>query len=320
MTPIIEVEHLSKSYGETVAVEDVSFDVARGEIFGILGRNGNGKTTTVEMIQGLRTADGGRVRVLGIDPQHDPRRLRPRIGSQLQESALPPRIKVWEAIDLFSSFTPRGGDWRKVLKQWGLTGKEKASFTSLSGGERQRLFVALALVNEPEVVFLDEMTQGLDPVARRVAWDLIREVRERGTTVILVTHYMEEAEQLGDRLAIMNDGRVVAIGSPQELIARSGRATKVHFSTGDRDVSWLSEIEPVSAVTQHDGQAQVTGSGSVLALVASALVSHGIIPSDLRAERPSLEDVFLELTDSAPADLAAPAIATKAATAGRRAA
>jgi ABC-2 type transport system ATP-binding protein len=292
----VEVEHLTKRYGDTVAIEDVSFAVAPGEIFGILGPNGAGKTTTVECLQGLRQPDGGRIRVLGLDPARQTSQLRRRIGSQLQESALPDRIKVWEALDLFSSLAPNGKDWRVLLEQWGLSGKEKSSFGSLSGGERQRLFLALALVNQPEVVFLDELTQGLDPGARRVAWALIREIRDRGTTVILVTHFMEEAEALCDRLAIVDRQRVIATGTPQELIASSERGIQVRFSTDREDISWLSDVEHVEQVERQGDHVEVRGSGPVLALVAAALVGHGIVPVDLRVEQATLEDIFLELT------------------------
>jgi ABC-2 type transport system ATP-binding protein len=299
LDPIIEVEGLTKRYGSTVAVHDVSFEVAEGEIFGILGPNGSGKTTTVETLQGLRRPDGGRLRVLGLDPTEQAQQLRRRIGSQLQESALPDRLKVWEALDLFSSLAPGGPDWPVLLEQWGLAAKAKASFASLSGGQRQRLFVALALVNDPEVVFLDEMTQGLDPAARRVAWDLIRAVRSRGATVVVVTHYMDEAEELCDRLAIMDGGRVVAVGTPQDLVARSERGIRVRFSADHQDVSWLGGVEHVDKVVRRGSHVEVHGSGPVLALVAAALVSRGIVPVDLRAEQPSLEDVYLELTGRA---------------------
>jgi ABC-2 type transport system ATP-binding protein len=309
VVPVIEVEHLVKRYGSTVAVDDVSFEVAEGEIFGILGPNGAGKTTTVECVQGLRVADGGRIRVLGLDPGAaiQGQALRRRIGCQLQESALPDRLKVWEALDLFSSLAPAPGatNWRVVLDQWGLGSKAKASFSSLSGGQRQRLFVALALINDPEVVFLDELTQGLDPAARRVAWGLIRQIRERGATVVLVTHYMDEAEQLCDRLAVVNHGRVVAVGAPQELVARFGGCVRVRFSLGhgperrDVDLSWLQAVEHVTQVGRDGDQVEVEGSGPVLALVAAALVARGIVPPDLRAERASLEDVFLHLSGQA---------------------
>lgn len=294
---VIETEHLRKSYGSTVAVEDVSFEVAEGEIFGLIGRNGAGKTTTVECVQGLRRPDEGRIRVLGLDPQSQARDLRRRMGCQLQEAALPDHIRVWEALDLFASFVPGASDWRGLMDQWGLADKRNAAFASLSGGQRQRLFVALALVNDPEVVFLDEMTSGLDPAARRVAWGLIRAVRERGTTVVLVTHYMDEAEQLCDRVAIVDRGRIEALDAPQGLINRLGGQVRVIFSTDHPDLAWLDQVPHVEKVERHARRVEVAGTGPVLALVAAELVNHGIVPSDLRVEQPTLENVFLTLTD-----------------------
>ncbi len=296
MNTVIEVENLRKTYGTTVAVDDISFTVNRGEIFGILGPNGAGKTTTVECLQALRKPDSGHIRVLGLDPRTEAQALRRRIGSQLQESALPDRIKVWEALDLFASLAPGESDWQELMKQWGLYEKRKSSFSSLSGGQRQRLFVALALVNNPELVFLDEMTTGLDPAARRVAWDLIRAIREHGATVILVTHFMDEAEHLCDRVAIIDKGRIVALDSPQGLITTYATQVKVIFSTDHADLSWLEKVRYVHRVIKKGPRVEVEGSGPVLALVAAALVEHGIMPSDLRMEQPSLEDVFLKLT------------------------
>lgn len=204
-SPVINVSNLRKTYRSTVAVDDVSFQVNDGEIFGLLGPNGAGKTTTIECLQGLRHRDSGIIRVLGLDPEADARNVKKQIGSQLQESALPDRIKVWEALDLFSSTSSVSVNWPTLIDQWGLKEKRNAAFGTLSGGQRQRLLIALALVNNPKVVFLDEMTTGLDPAARRVTWDLIRAIRDRGTTVILVTHFMDEAENLCDRIAIMNN-------------------------------------------------------------------------------------------------------------------
>ncbi len=296
MVQVIEVEHLRKSYGRLVAVDDVSFGVGEGEIFGILGPNGAGKTTAVECLQGLRHPDSGRIHVLGLDPRAEAQTLRRRIGSQLQQSALPDRIKVWEALDLFSSIVPGASDWRVLMEQWGLSDKRGASFSSLSGGQKQRLLVALALVNSPELVFLDEMTTGLDPAARRVAWELIRAIRERGATVVLVTHFMDEAQQLCDRLAIVDSGRVVALDSPQGLIAEHAGRVRVIFTTDAPDVSWLEEVPHVQKVTRSGPRVEVEGDGPVLALSAAALVEHGIVPADLRVEQPTLEDVFLALT------------------------
>jgi ABC-2 type transport system ATP-binding protein len=297
MGSVIEVNNLRKSYGSRVAVEDVTFEVREGEIFGVLGRNGAGKTTTVECLQGLRRADGGRVRVLGLDPYRQTQQLRRRIGSQLQEAALPDRLRVWEALDLFASLMPGGTDWRALMDQWGLAEKRKTPFAGLSGGQRQRLFVALALVNDPEVVFLDELTQGLDPAARRVAWGLIRAIRERGTTVVLVTHYMDEAEHLCDRIAVVDGGRVVATDTPQGLISRFGGPITVIFSGDGHDVAFLKDLPQVHAVRRHGDRVEAEGTGPLLPLVAAELVSRGFVPADLRVKQATLEEVFLRLTD-----------------------
>jgi ABC-2 type transport system ATP-binding protein len=299
MPPIIAVQNLRKTYGKTIAVDDISFEVAEGEIFGLLGPNGAGKTTAVECLQGLRRPDSGNVRVLGLDPLHEAQALRRRIGSQLQELALPDRIKVWEALDLFASVSSNALDWRVLLEQWGLAEKRQAGFHSLSGGQRQRLFIALALVNNPRVVFLDEMTTGLDPAARRVAWDLIRAIREKGTTVVLVTHFMDEAENLCDRLAIVDRGKIVASDTPRGLIARHTSDVHVIFSTEKTDIPWLDKVPGVKKIARHGTKIEVEGSGPLLALVAAALVEHGIVPTDLRVEQPSLEDVFLKVTGHA---------------------
>ena len=296
MPSIISVQNLRKTYGKTIAVDDISFEVADGEIFGLLGPNGAGKTTTVECLQALRHPDSGNIRVLGLDPRTEARALRRRIGSQLQESALPDRIKVWEALDLFASVAPEPLDWHVLIEQWGLAEKRKAGFHSLSGGQRQRLFIALAIVNNPKVVFLDEMTTGLDPAARRVAWDLIRAIREKGTTVVLVTHFMDEAENLCDRLAIVDRGKIVASDTPQGLIARHTSEVHVIFTTEKADLHWLDKVPGVKKVTRQGTKVEVEGSGPLLALVAAALVEHGIVPADLRIEQPTLEDVFLKVT------------------------
>jgi len=299
MPPVIVAEHLHKRYKDFVAVADASFEVADGEIFGLLGSNGAGKTTSVECLQGLRHADGGDLRVLGLDPRTQARELRLRIGSQLQESALPDHIRVWEALDLFSAITPGGQEWREIMEQWGLGDKRKASFHALSGGQRQRLFIALALVNGPELVFLDEMTTGLDPAARRVAWDLVRQVRDMGTTVVLVTHFMEEAERLCDRIAVMDAGRIVAEGAPHQLVSEFAQYVTVVFSTDAADLTFLTGVPHVDRVLRHGVRVEVRGDGAVLAHVACALVAHGITPPDLRVEAPTLEDVFLSLTGHA---------------------
>ena len=279
-----------------MAVDDISFEVREGEIFGLLGPNGAGKTTAVECLQGLRKRDGGDVRVLDLDPRTDATELRHSIGSQLQQSALPDRMRVWEALDLFAAFAPKRVDWRALMAAWSLDSLAGRAYGNLSGGQRQRLLIALALVNEPRVVFLDEMTTGLDPAARLTTWDLIREVRDRGCTIVLVTHFMEEAERLCDRVAIVEAGRIVATGSPQALIAAEPSGVRVQFSTSVADLAFLKKVAHVDAVKRDGDQVEVDGSGPVLALVAAALVEHGIVPEDLRVERPTLEDVFLRLT------------------------
>ncbi len=296
MGSVVEVRGLAKRYGSFVAVEDVTFSVEEGEIFGILGPNGAGKTTTVECLQGLRKADGGEVQVLGFDPRHEATRLRRHIGSQLQESALPDRIKVWEALELFSSLIPGGPPWATVLEQWGLGEKRNATFASLSGGQQQRLFVALALVNAPRLVFLDEMTTGLDPMARRITWDLIRQIRDGGTTVVLVTHFMDEAENLCDRIAVINDKRVVALDTPDGLIEHYAGGAEVTFSTDAGDLGFLDRVAEVDGLERQGRRVTVTGSGALLARVAAELVGHGLTPIDLEVKRATLEDVFLTIT------------------------
>jgi len=293
---VIQVQDLRKSYKDLVAVVGVSFEVSAGEIFGLLGPNGAGKTTIVECLQGLRRPTSGTIRVLGIDPAANPTALRRRIGSQLQDSELPQRIKVWEALDLFSSVSSGPNRWKKLLKDWDLEAKANASFSSLSGGQRQRLFIALALVNRPEVVFLGEITTGLDPVARHVAWDLIKEIRSAGTTVVLVTHFMDEAEELCDRLAVVDGGKIVAMDSPRGLTAKFADNVKAAFSWGGEDISWLGEIPEVKKVTQVGRNVEIDGTSRAVPLVAAALVGRGIIPENLSIRRPSLEDVFLTLT------------------------
>ncbi|MFZ0013221.1 MAG: ABC transporter ATP-binding protein [Acidimicrobiia bacterium] len=297
MKTVLLVEGLRKAYGTFEAVSDVSFEVAQGEIFGILGPNGAGKTTTVECIQGLRPYDRGDVTVLGLDPQSHATEIRRQVGSQLQESALPDRIRVWEAIDLFGSLSDQGPSSEELLRDWGLSEKRTARFDSLSGGQQQRLFVALALANDPKLVFLDEMTTGLDPASRHVAWKLIKRIRERGTTVVLVTHFMDEAETLCDRLVVIDDGRVKAEGSPQQLIETYGGGVRVRFTADGADLAWLPTVAGVTDVMHDRGRFEVRGAGPLLAHVAAALVSRGLAPMDLRAERATLEDVFLSLTD-----------------------
>ena len=293
----IRVEDLKKSYGATVAIERVSFEVRRGEVFGIVGPNGAGKTTTVECLSGLRKPDSGTVQVLGLDPQRDGRKLRERIGVQLQQTALPDDLKVWEALDLYASFYETGTDPQPLLEQWGLAEKKNARFESLSGGQKQRLFIALALVNSPELVFLDEITTGLDPQARRLTWDLIREIKAGGTTVVLVTHFMDEAEKLCDRVAIVDHGNVVALDPPQILIGNLPAEINIRFEgLNGFDPEPLCELQGVSRVEIEDDAVIVYGSGSLLARSVVELDRHGIVPENVSLGRPTLEDVFIEKT------------------------
>lgn len=297
MAAVVEVSGLRKVYGGTVAVDDVSFEVQAGEIFGLLGPNGSGKTTSVECLQGLRRADAGRVRVFGFDPVSEATKVRQLVGSQLQDSALPDRLRVGEALELFATISPGGPPWRHLLEEWGLADKRDTAFANLSGGQRQRLFVALALVSDPRLVVLDEMTTGLDPAARRVAWDLVSAVRARGTTVILVTHFMDEAQRLCDRLAVLSHGRVLATGTADELIASQQRGTVVRFTAPRaHDVAFLSAVAGVDDVHRAGDEVVVRGQGPLLARVAHALVERGLEPEDLTAQSPSLEDAYLSLT------------------------
>jgi ABC-2 type transport system ATP-binding protein len=294
---IIEVTALQKRYGKQVAVEDVSFTVDKGEIFGIVGPNGAGKTTTVECIEGLRTPDGGVVRVLGLDPQRDGAELRQRVGAQLQESQLPDKLKVWEALDLYASFYPRPADWGRLLESLGLAEKRNTRFGKLSGGQKQRLSIALALVGNPEVAILDELTTGLDPHARRETWDFIEGIRERGVTVVLVTHFMEEAERLCDRIAVVDSGRVVAIDTPAGLVSSVRAEQRIRFQVSvPFDQSMLTALPEVRNLSRNGSQIAVTGTGNLVNAVMTVLARHEIVAGDLRVEQASLDDAYVALT------------------------
>jgi len=297
MDHIIDVRNIRKTYGSTIAVDDVSFTVQRGEIFAIVGPNGAGKTTTVESIMGLRQPDSGSIRVLGIDPQKEDTSLRQRIGVQLQEAALPARIKVWEALDLFASFYPKTVDWEQLLQDWGLVEKRNTQFGKLSGGQKQRLFICLALLNDPEVVFLDELTTGLDPQARRATWEAVLAIRERGKTVVLVTHFMDEAQELADRVAIIDQGRVVALDTPERLIAGLDTALRVIFSkVSGFKPQMLAGLPELTNVVEDGRFVTVYGRGPLVIHVAAALKENDLYPNDLHIEQANLEDVFLALT------------------------
>ena len=303
METVIEVTGLHKRYGATVAVDGISLTARAGEILGIVGPNGAGKTTTVECLEGLRRPDAGEVRVLGLDPARQGTELRQRIGVQLQQAALPDRLKIWEALDLYTSFYRNPADWRRLLEEWGLEPKRDAAFADLSGGQRQRLFIALALVGRPEVVFLDELTTGLDPQARRATWELVRKVRANGATVVLVTHFMEEAEALCDRVAIVDQGRVVALDTPGVLVRGLRAGQPLRFRPlGPFDPDSLRTQLGVERVDRDGDQVVVTGDGPLLATVAAALADRAVPVADLRTEEASLEDAFLALTGRALRD------------------
>ena len=292
---IIEVHELIKRYGGNPAVDGVTFQVEQGEIFGILGPNGAGKTTTVECIEGLREPDGGNVRVLGREP-HDPQ-LRYALGAQLQESELPEKIKVREAMELYASFYRDPADWRELLETLGLQDKREAKFKTLSGGQKQRLSIALALIGRPRIAVLDELTTGLDPQARRDVWDLIERVRDSGVTILLVTHFMEEAERLCDRLAVIDSGRVVAIDTPAGLVSRVDDEQRIRFRpSAPLDEGLLTALPEVRSVSRAGQQFVVTGTGNLLHAVTSVLARNQIIAADLRLEQTSLDDAFVALT------------------------
>jgi ABC-2 type transport system ATP-binding protein len=295
--PAIEVDNLVKRYDDVPVVDDVSFTVEKGEIFAILGPNGAGKTTTVESIAGLRQPDGGRIRVLGLDPQQDAAEIRERVGVQLQESNLPDRIKVWEALDLYSSFYREPTDWPVLLDQLGLAEKRDTKFAKLSGGQKQRLFIALALVGNPEIAILDELTSGLDPQARRDTWALVEQLRERGVTIVLVTHFMEEAERLADRVALIDSGNLIALDTPEGLVSRADDEQRMHFRPSNPlDESELAALPDVTGVEKVGNQVIVTGVGNVLHSVTSYLARNQIIAEQLRVERVTLDDAFVALT------------------------
>ncbi len=302
MSAVVEVRDLHKRYGDTVAVDGISFEIERSGIFGMVGPNGAGKTTTIECVEGLRRPDRGTVEVLGMEPWRDRRALNRRIGVQLQESDLPPRIRVREAVDLFSALNPRSVDRDELLDRLGLEAKRDAFFSKLSGGQKQRLHIALALVNQPELVFLDEITTGLDPHARRSMWELVLDVRSRGVTVFLSTHFMEEAERLCDRVAIVDRGRIVALDAPSTLVGRHARGTRLTLAPErPADLAQLGALPGISRAETRDGRLEVSGEGSdFVGEVLRQLSAAGIGFRDVRTSHADLEDVFLALTGRRP--------------------
>jgi ABC-2 type transport system ATP-binding protein len=296
-TPAVQVTHLRKSYGSVVPVDDVSFSVAEGEIFGILGPNGAGKTTTVECVTGLREQDAGTIRLLGLDPRADRDAVREIVGVQLQDSAFPAKLRVGEIVDMYRSFYRRPADAAELVEALGLAGKRRAYYRSLSGGQQQRLSVALALIGRPRVAVLDEMTAGLDPQARRDAWRLIEQVRDRGTTIVLVTHFMEEAERLCDRVALIDGGRIVALDTPAGLAARARGGKTVRFvPSGPFDEGLLTRLAEVTRVERDGRHVVVTGTGELVNAVVLALHAAGVDAHDVRLDAASLEDAYVRLT------------------------
>jgi ABC-2 type transport system ATP-binding protein len=295
--PVIEVANLVKTYDGTNVVDDVSFSVDEGEIFGIVGPNGAGKTTAVESIEGLRRPDGGSIRVLGLDPTRDRYEVTQRVGVQLQESRLQDKLRVGEALELYASFYSNPADWRDLLDRLGLQRKVDTKYSDLSGGQKQRLAVALALVGSPEVAILDELTTGLDPQARRSVWENIEQIRDAGVTVVLVTHFMEEADRLCDRIMVVDQGRVVAIDTPTGLVDRVGSEQRLRFRPSvpidDADLAALSEV---TTVTHSGPQVIICGTGNVVHAVTSLLAQRRVIAQELRIEQNNLEDAYLALT------------------------
>jgi ABC-2 type transport system ATP-binding protein len=297
---VVSVERLRVRYGDTVAVDDVSLSIRRGEIFGILGPNGAGKTTTVECIGGLRHPDAGQISVLGLEVAAHRKELRQRVGIQLQASELPDKLQVGEAMDLFASFYRDSRNPDELLELLGLQDKRGSRFANLSGGQRQRLSIALALVGRPQLAILDELTTGLDPAARRETWKLIEEVRDQGVTVILVTHFMEEAEYLCDRVALLQHGRVIALNTPAALA--SGAGQRLSFRPrGELDPAALRALPGVSQVRSDDGRIEVAGGGDLVAAVMELLVSRGVVPEETKIEQSNLEDAFMQMTADADA-------------------
>jgi ABC-2 type transport system ATP-binding protein len=296
--PVIQVSGVRKTYGSTIAVAEASFEVNEGEIFGLIGPNGAGKTTTMECIEGLRKPDRGSIAVLGLDPFRQVYKLQNRIGVQLQEAQLQKRIKVWEAVDLWASlYQMTTVDGTRLLEQLGLIDKRNAWFMNLSGGQKQRLFIALALINDPEVVFLDELTTGLDPQARRAIWDLVRGIRERGKTVFLTTHLMEEAERLCDRVAIIDNGRIIDIDTPEGLVERHCPERTVILDTVDGGAAeHFQRIPDIVDVASAGNRFTLRGRGDLVTEVIHCVSENRVRVTDFRTILPNLEDVFLKLT------------------------
>jgi ABC-2 type transport system ATP-binding protein len=296
-TSAVEISHLRKTYGNLVAVDDISLSVAEGEIFGILGPNGAGKTTAIECAIGLREPDAGTIRLLGLDRHADRDQVRRVVGVQLQASAFPPKLRVGEILDMYRSFYRHPADVSELTGALGLAGKLGDYYRSLSGGQRQRLSVALALIGRPRLAILDEMTTGLDPQARRDAWALIERIRDRGVTIVLVTHFMEEAERLCDRVALIDHGRVVALDAPDRLAAGGRGGKTVRFvPSASFDDRLLTGLPEVCGMQRHGQHVLVTGTGDLVNAVILALAAAGVTARDVQLGASNLEDAFVALT------------------------
>ncbi len=297
METVIDVQHVTRTYGGRRAVDDISLQIQQGEIFAILGPNGAGKTTLVESIAGLRPIDSGQIRVLGLDPRRDRDALRHQLGIQLQESALPDNLRVAEALDLYASFYANPLDWRQLLDGLGLDAAGNSRFGKLSGGQKQRVSIALALVGNPRIAVLDELTTGLDPQSRRDTWDLIESIRDRGVTVVLVTHFMEEAERLADRIALIDGGRLVALDTPEGIVGRVATEQQLRFRpSAPFDEAILTGLPEVRSVSRSGAAMTVAGSGNLVFAVTAALARNGIVANDLRIDQADLDDAFIALT------------------------
>ncbi|MCT1478717.1 ABC transporter ATP-binding protein [Microbacterium sp. p3-SID336] len=298
--PAIDVIDLSKRYAGRTVLDGITFSVEEGEIFGILGPNGAGKTTTVEILEGLRTADSGSVQILGLDPVADGRRLRQLIGVQLQHTELPDNLKVWEALDLYASFYEQPRNWRELIDEWGLSDQRNVRFAKLSGGQKQRLIIALALVGNPRIAFLDELTTGLDPQARRATWQLVEQIRAAGVTVVLVSHFMDEVEELCDRVAVISQGRIAAIDTPAALIdavdAEHAMRFRVESEEGTRILDAIRTLPGVTSARITADVVVVSGTSDFATAVTTLLAREHIVATDLRIDKRTLDDAFAALT------------------------
>jgi len=295
---IIEVDNLQKAYGNLKAVDGISFSVEEGEIFGILGPNGAGKTTAVECIEGIRKPDSGRVKIMGLDPQKDAIKIKELTGIQLQESMLPDRIKVKEALHLFGSFYQHHVNTDTLLDEFGLSDKRNAMFDKLSGGQKQRLSIAMALVNDPKVVFFDELTTGLDPQARRATWEKIKRVRDMGKTVVLVTHFMDEAEYLCNRIAVVDYGKIIALDTPKNLIKKYGMGIRISFkNTSSQVIEKLKLAKGISDLELNGKDVELrAGTMYEVAKIIQLLADDEDALEDFDLKQSTLEDVFIQLT------------------------